>query len=635
MDLFLESLLNELLEYKKLIQEDARPNRIKGTMVQLEKSWEMLPVDLKQEKTILLANIQYTIGSYHLRVNKDKIGMNYLFTALNTLFQDATFATLGLSDYPNLTISEKQPKGPKTLILNEERLNSFIYTFPIQEKLNLSISNIETIQKAGFDHDLLFLNTLKGIIHEYFIYYEYRETLSADELITLSTLRLLCSHPILGQKSSKYEKFEHLLRIGSILQREKRNTEAFTIYNDLLHEIVEYNHPHSCLKYKLRAMLQLGSLYWIQKDEENAISTLENVVYESKTNLLPRNIGQQNLQEIQIIVYPAVKLLIDILLITGNYDKTKKHMEFLSELVLITNKPQDDILIKINQSQILRARGQFDNAIHHLHQAYDILVNTGSHPTTSAKIAKELGILFRYQRKYTESEEYLRLILDIKGIDLSETYYQLILTFLEANDIKSAEKSLESLKKLTKSDNILTLIAESLVRKSDGRLEGLSFAQKQLTDIFSKFQNNELHPDINLMITVMIHLIEILLLEMKISDNEKLEREMTNYLKYLTGTAYKTGSTSLILRIMLLKARISLIQENINQVEAILKDVEQLFEENELSEMQQFKDIQVDSIKNEVSKWKALSKKGEQLSKSKEKSDMKAYIAQVKQVFNI
>lgn len=374
--------------------------------------------------------------------------------------------------------------------------------------------------------------------------------------------------------------------------------------------------------YLLNSAIPLtSSLYKIGKADD-AYEIIEYVEKTKESNKLTfrdsiTNKKFANLKNIKGIVY----------FIKGDIVKASKSFEESLQIYAELNDQKNMAMLYNNIGNIYVFLGNIPTSVDYLTKALQIrkkLNNKLELASTLGNIAESLEIQDKLQEALDYYLESLNYFIELdEAFYLSQLYYHLIYIYIKLKRSDQSNSYYISLLKLydkekeKNKDNIDKLrILETI---SPVKLYvDLSHAKllKQTTRIFDQFEAGiifrdiSLRKDIELPIRFMASLeyIEILFIELKISNDEQLIVEMGEFINDLLDFAKSVKAVYIELQISLLLANIYLLNFQFSKSTSLLKKTIALAEENELFNYAVSTTLTYDKIVNQYSQWVELKK---------------------------
>ncbi len=196
---------------------------------------------------------------------------------------------------------------------------------------------------------------------------------------------------------------------------------------------------------------------------------------------------------------------------------------------------------------------------------------------------------------YTKALEYARQTND--WYRLGYVYHNLIeLELRSKNQIiaKDYLDSFERLSQIAQNKNItdVFLLTKATVLKASPRVIDKAEAQKTLLQLIK-----EKNTDASVTLTAMIHLCDLLFINYEVFGDKSSLEELKDWLRKIGEFAKAQESAVLLIQSLLLKAKLAIIEEEINEAESLLSQAQAITEEKGLLNL----GIQVSALFDELS----------------------------------
>ncbi len=409
------------------------------------------------------------------------------------------------------------------------------------------------------------------------------------------------------------------------LDKKSRPIETIELIESLYNSSKEVNDFY----YLLNSAIPLtSSLYKIGK-ADYAFTIIENVEKTKETNGLVfrdsiTNKKFASLKNIKGIVY----------FIKGDIVKASKSFEESLNIYNELNDEKNMAMLYNNIGNIYVFLGNIHTAIEYLNKSLQIrkkLNNKLEIASTLGNIAESLVIQDKLQDALNYFLESLNYFVEIdEAFFISQLYYHLIYTYIKVKKPDQARNYYVSLIKLydkekdKNKDNIDKLRMLETISPLKLYID-LSHAKllRQTNRIFDQFEAGVIFRDISLRKDIELPLrfmasleyIEILFLELKISNNEQLIEDMRSFIKDLLDFAKSVRAIYIEIQISLLLANIYLLSFLISKCTSLLKRTIALAEENELFNYAVSTTLFYDRIINQYSQWHELKKQNASIEK--------------------
>jgi len=193
--------------------------------------------------------------------------------------------------------------------------------------------------------------------------------------------------------------------------------------------------------------------------------------------------------------------------------------------------------------------------------------------------------------------------------DLAINYDNYIEILIEKGDFEKAQKVLEELELLKnqlndKHINLLYLYDKALVLKTSPRSRNRIEAE----DIFKQIIKDETI-SYEIKINILLNLCELLLTELRITNDLSVLEEMDNYINQLLEIAEKGHSFILFAEIYFLKAKLALLTLDLKDARRFLTQAERIAERFGYNQLATKISIEHDNLSNQLNMWDNLRDK--------------------------
>lgn len=351
-------------------------------------------------------------------------------------------------------------------------------------------------------------------------------------------------------------------------------------YIDFGHQLISTLHD-SAQKELAKREAMLGYYY-------NAILWTKGE-YESSTPLLDDLLQKQrkfgNKKEI-------AKLLISKSVISNAKGKIEVGLNFLLEAKQYCQEINDISCLTIiynNIGWIYQRLGNFEKALHYLSKSSEIIGKT-ENISLYCSILDNIGNIYRQLGDLEQSHQYLLQALNIGGKlgnnhRMTNIIFSFIRTLLEQQNTEQAEQYLLQFGKIVDIEKSKTIvfrykIAQAFVLKASHRARDRYQAQTILLDLVQEEKY-----EFDYMIHVIINLCELLITDLKTTNEQEIITEINELLTRLQNIAEKCGSHSLFGESLLLRAKLSLILLDLIESRRYLIKAQKIAEKNGLTNL--------------------------------------------------
>ena len=222
-----------------------------------------------------------------------------------------------------------------------------------------------------------------------------------------------------------------------------------------------------------------------------------------------------------------------------------------------------------------------------------------------------IGMIYRMKGNYNLAlENFLKCYSECKKINslygMASSLFNLILTFLDKNNIEQAESYLsefESVTTLTKSEtyNNIFLVAKALILRKSKRLHDKTQAELILMQIIEK----EALP-IQYLLLTLANLCDLLLYEMDIMDNLDILNEINPLISKMLKFSENQNSYLWLSETKLLQAKLCLINMDIRGAKKLMSEAQKIAEMHDLNLLAQRISHEQDSLLDQSPLWDEL-----------------------------
>ena len=286
--------------------------------------------------------------------------------------------------------------------------------------------------------------------------------------------------------------------------------------------------------------------------------------------------------------------------------------------------------IHANLASMYSLKGNFDQALELMQTA---LRWTKKHESSWFDNATYLiiGEILFQKGEYQQARNQLQNSLSIcekygNSVSSASTLYYLVLTSCELGAITEAREYLHQLEQTGKDTanqriNLQVQIARGVIFKKSPRAVMKAKAQ----EIFKQITEEE-SISLDLTVFAMLNLLEILIWELSSTGHEEVFQEIQQLITQLNGMARKQKSFTLEIEVVLIQSQLELINGNVNQAMALLKQAKTITREKNLENHQVRIESHEQVIKSELHKWIELTEQNAPLIERIQQSQVQDYI---------
>ncbi|MHA2244793.1 MAG: tetratricopeptide repeat protein [Candidatus Hodarchaeales archaeon] len=317
----------------------------------------------------------------------------------------------------------------------------------------------------------------------------------------------------------------------------------------------------------------------------------------------------------------------------------------LKESLKLNKKGGSESAIALNNmwlSRLYTLQGETDLALDTLEVSLNIFTKIES-IVGIARCSIFKGIIFKILEKFDLAEEYLnegrelcknlvghnRFLFDIESLSL----FHLILI---AEDLEAHNKAKEYLNQMQEVSNkskskIVKLrfqFSEAIVKKMSKRGIDKFQAQQLFQTIFI-----EETIDNNITTLAMLNLFELIILELKLSDDEeKIFQEVTSLSDKLFTLAHNQSSSLLLVMALILQAKLTLVKGDIKEANALLGKAFNIADEKKFHNLLTQVKNEQQGIYDELNKWEGLFQRNAPIRERMERARVNEYISEAKKI---
>jgi tetratricopeptide (TPR) repeat protein len=223
-----------------------------------------------------------------------------------------------------------------------------------------------------------------------------------------------------------------------------------------------------------------------------------------------------------------------------------------------------------------------------------------------------LGHINKIRGNYEESfENYLESyqLRERIGNDknTSESLFYLVDLALKTNKPQEAQKYYEEIKAMNdKTDNRIIAqrerVAKALLLQNESRARDKINAQTILMDVVE-----EEVADHELTVFAMLRLFELLLYELRTSENEEVLKELNELSEKIIKMAEKCGSSPMLAEITMLQAKLSLIELKTDEAQRKIRQALEIAKEKDLKSLIEIISQEKEQLEKQISTWDELA----------------------------
>jgi len=465
-------------------------------------------------------------------------------------------------------------------------------------KFNEALLSLNEIEERGdlSPSDLLSFHLLKGSILN--IVGSYSDALKHGELAyqksqeLIRKLQSIDALIIMGLASTQLGDLEKALDV--IAQGEE------------LLKAVKVEDPREITKRKGSLTVIKGFAYFLMSEPE---LSLNNLLLSLK---LREEVGDKNeiAQSLMMIGYAYF-------ILEGNFERSLKYAERCQRMT-------DEVTVKtiiahnlMSLGNIALMKGELNQSLDDYKQALEIFEEFNNIQYIGGCL-NNIGEIYRKQGKIREALKYYDESVTLtekvgNSWLISTQLHNLSLLALEIGDIKLAQDYLvrmEEISNQSESKRIKGnyLLCKALILKTSSRAPNRAESEEILRNIV-----NEEMVDFELTIDALINLCDLLLVELKITNDPELLEELQTLITQLLNISENQNSYFLLAETYLLQAQISLLTLDIKRAQRYLTQAHQIAERFNLDQLKEKIANETEDLHKKLKLWDKLKDVGASL----------------------
>ncbi|MHA2087898.1 MAG: tetratricopeptide repeat protein [Promethearchaeota archaeon] len=271
------------------------------------------------------------------------------------------------------------------------------------------------------------------------------------------------------------------------------------------------------------------------------------------------------------------------------------------------NKRKQAIAWGLNIKGILHNfKGEIDKSVELYQQSISLFKELNNYIMV-ANLFNNLGGIFKSKGELDQALSYLEEALEIATNlnmlrDAANFYDFLIQILIEKGDINRAEEYLSEFEKIDKKLNrkdthYVFLFDKALVLKTSSRVINRGKAEELFKQVL------DMGPQIDTKISALINICDLLLIELKTTNNLEVLEEINDRIEQMFNIAEKTGSYEVLAESYLLQAKLALISLELEEARKLLTQGQRIAEKFGLQELAMKISKEHDDLLKELSKW--------------------------------
>ena len=276
-----------------------------------------------------------------------------------------------------------------------------------------------------------------------------------------------------------------------------------------------------------------------------------------------------------------------------------------------------------NLGTINTFKGEFEKALMYAEQCLPIFEETNNLQWISVTL-NSISIVYLHQGKFDLAFKYFKKSLKLAQETGNNWFIAIGLgNIIEAlrlkGDTDQAQKYLEELKQLNdQEDNkwieTIYLVTKAKMLKESPRIHNRAKAEEILKQVIQR----EIVPSLDINMGATINLCELLLDELRTTNDIGVLDDLKPYIRQLLDIAEKTNSFWVIAETYLLQAKLALLTSDLKGARKLLTQAQQIAEKQGMHRLAMKISIEHDNLLEELSKWEKLKEQETSLSERME-----------------
>ncbi|MFX0062775.1 MAG: tetratricopeptide repeat protein [Candidatus Hermodarchaeota archaeon] len=288
---------------------------------------------------------------------------------------------------------------------------------------------------------------------------------------------------------------------------------------------------------------------------------------------------------------------------------------------------RDNALTLINIGKIYRQKGDLDIALDYYQRSLGVFRKLASKSDSAASL-HSIGSIYWQKGEWKRALEYLHQSLGLReeignNLYTAEVLYSLINVSINKNSLQKAQYYLQCLQEInTQEENKFISqqcrIGEALLLKTSTRLRDWGRAE----ELFEKIIEEEII-DHELTVLAMLNLCDLLLLKLRTSNDHKILEEVQTIVVKLLNIAKEQHSHSLLVETYILRAKLALLNLNLQSARRLFTQAQLTAEEKDLHRLAIKVSHEHDFLLNKLTQWQTLTSRQVSMSERLELSQLK------------
>ena len=271
-----------------------------------------------------------------------------------------------------------------------------------------------------------------------------------------------------------------------------------------------------------------------------------------------------------------------------------------------------------NLGNIFIYKGELDFALDHHSQALEIRKELPNKSELASSYGN-MGAIYHYMGNYENALDYFKQALTIfesinHKLFLAQVYYQLIRLEVEYNHLPETDQYITKLKDLDTPSgenpyiHTFFTLSEGMILKNSDRL----MKKFKAGENFLQIANGPVI-DSDLTVQAIFNLSDILLFEMRLSQNDEILNEVQTWSTKVIQLAEEQNSAVLIVQSCLLDSKLKLLDFKFNEARDILLKAQETANKKGIMKFEYLISRELDQLLSQEEKWEDLRVKGASL----------------------
>ncbi|MFX1253406.1 MAG: tetratricopeptide repeat protein [Promethearchaeota archaeon] len=295
---------------------------------------------------------------------------------------------------------------------------------------------------------------------------------------------------------------------------------------------------------------------------------------------------------------------------------------------------RDNALTLINIGKIYRQKGDLDIALDYYQRSLGVFRELNCKSDSAASL-HSIGSIYWQKGEWKRALEYLHQSLGLRkelgnNFYTAEVLYSLINVSINKNSLERAQYYLQYLQEINALEENKFIsqqcrIGEALLLKTSTRLQDWGRAE----ELFEKIIEEEII-DHELTVLAMLNLCDLLLLKLRTSNDHKILGEVQTIVVKLLKIAKEQHSYSLLVETYILRAKLTLLDLNVQSARRLFTQAQLTAEEKDLHRLAIKISHEHDFLLNQLTQWQTHTSQQMPMSERLELSQLKNTLGYMK-----